>query len=277
MSYFTLAGIPIRVITPSAVMDYQPTVQVKPFIGQLGSNTKSLGRKGKELKLTVVVRDYDDVETIRFLAFNHEVIPLVSEARGGYNVKWRIIGFVQKDESTPSNPDAFEFDITLQEHVDFKITKKNITNWKVAPKKVNPCVSNVAEAAKKAKVTLGPSNLKLGQQAMVAGKTMTAAPKDMADWAKCTKNTASNGAKLANCGTLKKTASESKDKKVQECVKELKRALKSGGYYSYKDGQALVINGWFGPKTHAAVINLQKKKGISPANGVVDAKTRAKL
>jgi len=131
MSYFTLAGVPIRVKTPSTILDYLKGVSVEPLIGAYGSNTTYLGIGGKTLDLQIEVRDYDDVETIRQLANNREVVPLVSPAIVGYNVLWHTLSFVQHDHSTPENPNHFKHKISLQQHSEFNVTQQNFTNWKV--------------------------------------------------------------------------------------------------------------------------------------------------
>ena len=269
-SYITLAGIPLTVLTPSIVMDYQPTVAVKSFIGQKGSNTTSLGSDGKELKLTVIVRNQHDVDTIRKLSSNNNVIPMVSKAKAGYNTLWRITSFVQKDKSTLSMRNAFEYDITLHEHTKFRVTKKKITNWKVDPKKKDPCPK-----AEKVFIPGFSYNIKgVGSLTHIPGYAS-----DLADGSKvkCVPNNASNPAKVSPCGILKQTKSKSKDTKIVECVKELQRILKSNNLYMFYNGHKLLEDGWFGPHTHTAVVTIQKRKGIKPANGIVDEKTRAKL
>lgn len=86
----------------------------------------------------------------------------------------------------------------------------------------------------------------------------------------CVKSTSSNTGKLSKCPTLKKGMRSS-------CVGDLQRALRTHGEYLRYNGSPTKIDDYFGPVTEDAVIKFQKKKKISPSNGIVGPKTKAKL
>lgn len=93
----------------------------------------------------------------------------------------------------------------------------------------NSAVTNAIAKAKKAKTT--------------ASKTTTK---------KTTKSSSAKNAKLAKCNLSQ--LKYSKKKKIVTCVKYMQEVLYKKGYLSKKQ-----VDGWFGPKTSAAIKKFQKK------------------
>lgn len=97
----------------------------------------------------------------------------------------------------------------------------------------NSAVTNAIAKAKKAKTT--------------ASKTTTKKTTK-----KTTKSSSAKNAKLAKCNLSQ--LKYSKKKKIVTCVKYMQEVLYKKGYLSKKQ-----VDGWFGPKTSAAIKKFQKK------------------
>ena len=133
--YFILGGVELQVEVTPATMDYQRNTIVKPFLNYPGSYIQALHPDGKKIKLTAIVVNNENLETVRGFWKRKDPLPLVSlNEEAGYNVLFVIDDFVQKDYDSG----LFKFEISLIEYGEQVTETKDFVNWKVDTSKAKP-------------------------------------------------------------------------------------------------------------------------------------------
>ncbi|MDR0773814.1 MAG: peptidoglycan-binding protein [Rickettsia sp.] len=256
-TYVHLNSVPLIVLTKGIKVDPQMNTSIDPYVGTWGSNTTALPKKGKHLSFKVYA-NASNFEEVNSLRYETEPVPFVSESKAKLNSIYIIKKFAILEEDR----DQFEIDIELHEHTRWVVESKNFKNWKVDKSKAKP------ECPKNSTVLVGKSNLKVGQETIINGKTSTVGTGQIL--VDCVINTSSKASQLKDCAPLKR------NNKKTECNKKLQKALKDNNLYILYKGHVLKVDGVFGPRTEDAVREFQKKKKLKPT-GIADAKTIAQL
>ena len=215
MAYVVIHNVKLRA-KPTINQDFQINAATKPYIGADGSYTTITSSGGRKLEIPVHAKE-NDIEAIQNLRKQKNPVTLVSESAAKYNGKYYITDL----KTGERKKNIFDVTISLQEYMEYNITRKTFANWKKP-----------------------------------ASKTTTT-------------KTSSTVTALNKCPTLRYG-------NRSECVKTLQKALKRCGYYVSVNGHALLLDGWFGDYTRAAVKAFQKKKKIK-VDGIVGPITKGKL
>lgn len=123
MGYLTLNGINLP--CKNIKSDPQRNVNIKNYL-EGGSYTKPLGRKGRQIELTVY-GDESNIGWINVLRNYDGLLTLVSQSKANYNGIYRIVNDPISEEAEKSG--TWEYTVTLQEHKEFNVTKMDYTTF----------------------------------------------------------------------------------------------------------------------------------------------------